>query len=113
MAVVFWLLVLGAGVVTGQPWAFLILAVLLMCLALTGPARPIAPPAPPQAPPSPERPKVAKAPQAAAPAPVVRDVGEDLRQLKRRWHREDHKAWDEEFVRLVAGTTRRVDNPVD
>lgn len=97
MAVAFWLLVLGAGVVTGQPWAFLILAVLLTCLFLANrPQRPAAvPPAP--------RPRPAKAPRAAAPAPAVQDLPVDMRQLKRKWRAEDHKAWDEEFARLLAG----------
>lgn len=88
MAAVFWLLVLGAGVVTGQPWALLIAAVLLVCLVLANiPQRP-APVAlmPP--------PRPVEAPRAEAPAA-------DPRELKRRWREEDLRAWQEDFDRLL------------
>jgi hypothetical protein len=86
MAAIFWLLVLGAGVMAGQPWAWLILGVILVCFAL---ARPV-----PKLPPPPPRP--VKAP--VEPPPPV-----DPRQLKRRWRQEDLRAWQEDFDRLVAG----------
>jgi hypothetical protein len=86
MAAVFWLLVLGAGALAGQPWAWLILAVLLVCLVLTRPSK-AAPRAPEPARPLP-----------AAPVPPV-----DPRQLKRRWREEDLRAWQEDFDRLAAG----------
>lgn len=100
MAAVFWLLVLGAGVVTGQPWAFLFLAVLLVCFGLAHTSHPPAQVAPL---PPPPRPRVAKAPQAAAPAPVVKELPVDTRQLKRRWREEEHQAWQDDFDRLAAG----------
>jgi hypothetical protein len=90
MAAVFWLLVLGAGVVTGQPWAYLILVVLVICARLANTSQSAAP-------------RPAKALQAAAPAPVAQDLAADIRQLKRHWRAEAHKAWDEEFNRLAAG----------
>ena len=98
MAVVFWLLVLGAGLVTRQPWAFLIFAALLICFGL---ARFSERPTRVQALPPP---RPAKAPPALAPAPIVEAPPVDPRQLKRRWREEDLQAWQEDFDRLAAGT---------
>lgn len=97
MAAVFWLLVLGAGVVTGQPWAYLILAVLLICLGLARSERPVKVAAAPP-------PRSVEAPHPAAPAPVAVDPWDEARRLKRQWREGDHKSWDEDFNRLLDET---------
>lgn len=87
MAAVFWFLVLGAGLVTGQPWAFLIFAVLLICFGLARISERPAKVAP--------SPRSVEAPKAEAPAV-------DTRQLKRRWRAEDLQTWQDEYDTLLA-----------
>jgi hypothetical protein len=116
MVALFWLLVLGAGVVTGQPWAILILVVLVVCLVLANThvpvdsqGRQIRKPRPAQAirPPKPRAAKTRPAlvpPKPPPPAPIVRDPWDEMRrlqQLQRKWRVEDHQSWDKEFNRLA------------
>lgn len=113
MVALFWLLVLGAGVVRGQPWAMVILVVLVICFVLAhthvpvdAQGRLISKPRPVRVVRSP-KPRPAKTRRALGPpippppAPMVRDTWDEMRRLQRKWREEEHQSWDEDFNRLA------------